>query len=93
MSKSSSAAIGGLYGGAMRHAAPTLFWLSLLLFVVTLASYYSVFFPSENDQTDPATRAWLIFGGVAHALNNFVLPFAGAAIIWAVNNSAAGAAE
>ena len=93
MSNSSRAAFGGFYVGAMRNAAPILFWLSLVLFAVTLASYASVFFPGENDSTDAMTRAYMVFGGTAHAVNNAVLPFAGAAIVWAVNQSATGGAK
>ena len=93
MSNSSRAAFGGFYVSAMRNAAPVLFWLSLVLFAVTLASYASAFFPGDNDSTSASTRAYMIFSSISHAVSNAVMPFAGAAIVWAVNESATGGAE
>jgi hypothetical protein len=96
MSKSSDAVFGKVFGeffhASMRNAAPILFCCSLVLFVITIASNLEFIFRDENDFTDQRTRVSFLIGILTLALNNAVLPFAGAAIVWAVNMRAEGGA-
>lgn len=93
MSKSFVAFVSGIYNVAMRNAAPVLFCCSIVLFATTIASYFEFIFRGEFDSTDDRTRVSFLFDILTLALNNAVLPFAGAAIVWAVNRRAEGGAE
>jgi hypothetical protein len=91
MSKSSDAFFGKVFDFSMRNAAPILFWSSLILFVLTfLAMSATSLFPNENDQTDRATLASLIFTALVQGLNNAVWPFTGAALVWVLQRRAMG---
>ncbi|MEP0190918.1 MAG: hypothetical protein ABJP70_09860 [Erythrobacter sp.] len=86
MSQSSNALFSNVFGGffrvSMRYAAPILFWAALAVFALTVAAYSSSsIIQSDNDQTDSATHAFIIFNGVVLGLNNAVWPFTGAALV------------
>jgi hypothetical protein len=98
MSKSSDAVFGKVFGSvfraSMRNASPILFWSALILFVLTfLAMSATSLFPDENDQTDRATFASLIFTALVQGLNNAVWPFTGAALVWVLQRRAEGGAK
>jgi quinol-cytochrome oxidoreductase complex cytochrome b subunit len=94
MSQSSNAFTSGIYTAAMRNAAPALFCVAILLFILSFTAYGAAYLlPADNDSTDTATRAYLIIDAVLLAFNNAVVPFAGAAIVWALQNRAIGGAK
>ena len=94
MSQSSQAISNGFFSFAMRNAAQILFWSSLALWVLTIASYSApAMLPGEFDGTSPGTRAHLIFDGIVQGLNNAAWPFTGAALVWVLKDRAEGGAK
>lgn len=94
MSQSSNAFISDVYTAAMRNAAPALFCVAILLFILSFAAYGAAYLiPADHDSTGSATRVYFIIDGVLLALNNAVVPFVGAAIVWTLQNRAIGGAK
>ena len=93
MSKSSNAFFTGVVEVCMRNAAAILFWGALALFVLTIASYSTILFRSETDQTDTPTKVNTVLNVFVIGLNNAVWPFVGAALVWTLQNRSKVAAE
>ena len=91
MSKSSNAFFRGIYGGAMRNAAPILFCLAILVFIITVSTYTMVYWiPILDDDPTSGPNIYFLFDGLLRAVKDSALLFAGAAIIWAVRTRAGG---
>jgi hypothetical protein len=89
MSKSSDAVFGKVFEGAMRNAAPILFWSALILFVLTVFAMSAIsLFPNDNNYASPASHALNIFNALVQGLNNAVWPFTGAALVWVLQRRA-----
>ncbi len=93
MSKSSNAFFTSVVEGAMRNVTAILFWGALTLFAVTIASYSTILFRPESDQTDTPTRVHTILDVLVIALNNAAWPFVGAALVWTLQNRSKEAAQ
>ena len=89
------------YEKAMRNASIILFWSAFALFLgsvlVNMAVYGQIFQqqPIEVAPIGSREMLWQLISSVLNALSNALLPFFGAALLWAIERSiqARGGAE
>lgn len=77
----------------MRHAAPVLFWTSVLIFLGGLATSLLVERGITPYGSDSIISAEALVRAIYVALSNAALPFMGAAIIWTIQRKRDGGSE
>ena len=91
MSKSSNALLSGLYGGAMRNAAPILFCTAVVLFLGTVVTYWVLYrIPMGDDDPSTGANIYFFLEGLISAAKNSALIFTGAALVHAIQKKSAG---